>query len=401
MKQFFISLVLMLYTVITVQAQVPDIFNYQGVARNAAGVAYANKDILVKVNIRNVNSGGPVIFSETRAVTTNSFGLFNLPIGGFGGTNVTGAISTIDWHDNKKYLETEISIDGEPFTSLGISQILSAPYAFSSSIAKSLVLPFSKTVNSNNPWGLLNIQNDNTHITTIAINGVSVGGKGISGRSETGYGVQGTAADGVGVHATASTATGKAIYARNFTGEMALEIDGKLKIAGGNTNPGTGKILTSDGQGNATWQENTKIAFRASGLNGNVTQSILPYTATKINFFEDARYNIGSAYNASTSTFVVPVTGIYHLNAQVAWLNNELGGQMRLKLLRAGNYSDLAFTSLIKTGGSALEHSLAVDIRLQQGDQVWVEVFQDLGTPRHIMTDGFRTWFAGHLIVRD
>jgi len=40
---------------------------------------------------------------------------------------------------------------------------------------------------------------------------------------------------------------------------------------------------------------------------------------------------------------------------------------MRLKLLRAGNYSDLAFTSLIKTGGSALEHSLAVDIRLQQG----------------------------------
>ncbi|TXI81611.1 MAG: hypothetical protein E6Q39_00910 [Crocinitomicaceae bacterium] len=400
MKQFFLSVFLMLYAFLSLEAQAPHIFNYQGVARNATGIAYSNQSIYVRVNIRNYGLQGTILYSETRNVTTNQFGLFSIGIGSYGASNVQGDITTIDWASAAKYLETEISLDGQAYTSIGSTRMLSVPFAQFSTTSKDLVLPYTKTINES--VNAFEIVNNYNYISSSAIRGSSpAGGKGVTGYSESGFGILGSTNTGTGIVAYATAPNALALYAENLSGGTALEIDGGLKIRGGNTNPGAGKVLTSDAGGNATWQDNTKVAFRASGLNGNAAQSILPFASTKINFFETSRYNIGNAYNASASTFVVPVTGIYHLNTQVTWANNELNGQLRLKLLRAGNYSDIAFSSLIKTGASALEHALAVDIRLQQGDQVWVEVLQDVGVIKNILADGSRTWFSGHLIVKD
>lgn len=390
----------MLYAFCIVKAQAPNVFNYQGIARNAAGIAYSNQDIYLRVNIRGASPQGSILYSETRNVTTNQFGLFTATIGGPGATNVQGNVSEIQWQSSSKYLETEISLNGQTYTSIGTTMMLSVPYAQFSNMSKDIVLPYQKTVNEQ--FSVFEVSNSNQYISSTAIKGTAKnGGKGVTGSSESGFGILGSSNTGTAIVAYANTASASAIYAENFAGGMALELHGNLKISGGSTSPGTGKILTSDAGGNATWQDNPKIAFRASGLNGNTSQIIPNNASTKVNFFENARYNIGSAYNASSSTFTVPVTGIYHLNTQVTWANNESIGQMRLKMLRNGQTSDIAFSSLIKNAGSLLEHSQAVDIRLQAGDQVWVEVWHNQGSQITLNSDGARTWFAGHFIVKD
>ena len=63
-----------------------------------------------------------------------------------------------------------------------------------------------------------------------------------------GIGVSGTSDDGIGGYF--SSLSGLALQ----TGTGGTEINGALKITSGS--PGNGKVLTSDANGNATWQEN-------------------------------------------------------------------------------------------------------------------------------------------------
>ena len=133
--------------------------------------------------------------------------------------------------------------------------------------------------------------------TGVGIEATSTTGAAIIGTSNTGYGVKGvtntalglagvhgsytgTAGTGVlgvshaantqGVYGTSkwycgksswcnyravlSSSLGTALYGNSTTG-YALETNGKVKIAGGNTNPSAGAVLTSDANGNATWQQ--------------------------------------------------------------------------------------------------------------------------------------------------
>jgi trimeric autotransporter adhesin len=73
--------------------QAPGIFNYQGVARNSVGNVLQNKNIALRLSIHDGTAGGPVVYSETRSVTTNPFGLFNVQVGSPGASGVTGSIA--------------------------------------------------------------------------------------------------------------------------------------------------------------------------------------------------------------------------------------------------------------------------------------------------------------------
>lgn len=95
MKKLLFSVSVFLVFVVVTKAQAPAFINYQGVARNSAGNALVNKTIGLRLTIRDYGGGGPSgipVFTETRTVTTNAFGLFNVQVGGAGGTNVTGTI---------------------------------------------------------------------------------------------------------------------------------------------------------------------------------------------------------------------------------------------------------------------------------------------------------------------
>jgi trimeric autotransporter adhesin len=82
----------------------------------------------------NTTATGPVVYSETRTVVTNAFGLFNVQVGGPGASNVVGTIAGVNWSGiggaGNKYLQVEIDpTGGANFVNVGSTQLLSVPYA--------------------------------------------------------------------------------------------------------------------------------------------------------------------------------------------------------------------------------------------------------------------------------
>lgn len=111
-------------------AQAPQFINYQGVARNASGVPFSNQTISVRLTIRDGSSAGAALYSETRSVLTNQFGIFTIVINSAGATAVSGNFTTINWGAAARFLQVEIDpAGGSSFTNLGASQLLSVPYA--------------------------------------------------------------------------------------------------------------------------------------------------------------------------------------------------------------------------------------------------------------------------------
>jgi hypothetical protein len=111
-------------------AQVPQAINYQAVARNNAGQALANQAIKVRLSILDNTIS---LYSETRSVTTNALGLFNVQIGSTGATATTGSFTSVDWvHNtpNQKMIKVELDISNSGvFTDMGTRPLSSVPYA--------------------------------------------------------------------------------------------------------------------------------------------------------------------------------------------------------------------------------------------------------------------------------
>ena len=110
-------------------AQIPQAFNYQGVARDGSGTALSAKSIKVRLSILSEKDGlQSVLYSETHTALTNQFGLFVLPVGK--GTIVSGSFATIPWTDSgKKLLKTEIDPDNNGYSLSGTSDLQSVPFA--------------------------------------------------------------------------------------------------------------------------------------------------------------------------------------------------------------------------------------------------------------------------------
>ncbi len=110
--------------------QAPDAFKYQAVVRDATGGIVSNQSVNFRMSIYENAVTGIVVYSETHGVTTNDFGLANLTIGT--GTLVSGDFGTIDWSNDVYFIRTEVDVTGgNTFTDMGITQLLSVPYALS------------------------------------------------------------------------------------------------------------------------------------------------------------------------------------------------------------------------------------------------------------------------------
>ncbi len=125
--KFLIAFLFILLSVVAI-AQSPQAFNYQAVARNAAGNVLPDQAVGVRVSLHQGSEAGDVVYSETFAPKTNEFGIFTLAIGT--GTVVSGNFSTINWSDYQYWLQVEADLDGgTSYTNMGTSQLLSVPYA--------------------------------------------------------------------------------------------------------------------------------------------------------------------------------------------------------------------------------------------------------------------------------
>jgi len=130
MKKLLFTLSVTFITLLSF-AQAPNLMNYQGVARNAVGNALPNQPVGLRLSILSSVGGAPV-YSETRVVNTNAFGLFNVVVGSAGATNVTGTIGGVAWGvaGGNKFLQVEIDpLGGTNFTNAGTTQLVSVPYA--------------------------------------------------------------------------------------------------------------------------------------------------------------------------------------------------------------------------------------------------------------------------------
>jgi trimeric autotransporter adhesin len=127
--RFFIVLsIALLVLLTTVVAQVPQTFNYQGIARDAGGNVLPARKIGVELSVLDGGPAGKVVYSETFTDTTNAFGLFSMQVGG--GTVLSGSFAGINWATGNKYLQTSIDLSGgTSYTLSGTTQLLSVPYA--------------------------------------------------------------------------------------------------------------------------------------------------------------------------------------------------------------------------------------------------------------------------------
>lgn len=114
----------------SIKAQAPNKFNYQAYARNSLGQAITNATVNIRFSIADGSATGPVVYSETRKLTTSSIGLFTAVIGSAGATAVTGSIATVNWSVGNKFLKVEIDpLGGTNFSVLANTELASVPYA--------------------------------------------------------------------------------------------------------------------------------------------------------------------------------------------------------------------------------------------------------------------------------
>lgn len=119
---------------LTLVGQVPQAFNYQGVARDVLGAVLPNQNLGLRISILQAGPQGTILYSEKHFVITNEIGLFSLEIGQ--GTTIDN-FAAIDWADGQsKWIEIEMdATGGTNFLFMGNYQLLTVPYAMVSQSA--------------------------------------------------------------------------------------------------------------------------------------------------------------------------------------------------------------------------------------------------------------------------
>ena len=232
-----------------------------------------------------------------------------------------------------------------------------------------MTLPFSQLGTNNGPLFLIN--NNDGNGTSVGISGIAANAIGVRGATLSGKGVVGHAAStGTGVFASVADTDGK-----------ALEVSGPMRIAGPGQSPGNGKVLMSDGSGNATWENITgNVAFRASGILGGGSENIAPADLIKIAFANE-KYDLGDDYNNASdsphSTFIVPKNGVYHFDVSVGWACGSCSFKATLNLVLTRNGSKTLIGSDIILGKGQANGSISIDIELEQGDELHAQLYSN------------------------
>jgi hypothetical protein len=96
MKRLFPFVAFLLFNHFS-QAQAPAQINYQGVARNALGSVIADREIRLRLTIREGATDGGALYQETKLLRTNKLGLFTVAIGAPGGSSAFGSLLQVIW----------------------------------------------------------------------------------------------------------------------------------------------------------------------------------------------------------------------------------------------------------------------------------------------------------------
>ena len=123
-----IFLLLFTISVFTLNSQVPEAIKYQTVVRDATGQIIPDQNVSFQITVLQGGTSGTPVYQEEHYIQTNEFGLVNLAVG-LGSTNF-GSFNSIDWGIDSFYIRIELDESGgSAFQPMGVSEILSVPYA--------------------------------------------------------------------------------------------------------------------------------------------------------------------------------------------------------------------------------------------------------------------------------
>ncbi len=110
----------------TVYAQIPQKFNYQAVVRDN-GTPVFESQVDLRFSIHDGQASGNIVYQELQQTVTDQYGHINVSVGA--GTAVIGSFEEIDWEVGEKFLQVEVNYNNLGFMDMGVSQLLSVPYA--------------------------------------------------------------------------------------------------------------------------------------------------------------------------------------------------------------------------------------------------------------------------------
>jgi trimeric autotransporter adhesin len=342
-KLLIIALVNFLISAL-VLAQAPGSFKYQAILRDASGDIKASTNANILIDILKDSSTGTNVYAETFTAKTNAFGLINLEIGN--GTLVSGNFKTIDWSAGPYFVK--ISVDG---TEMGISQLLSVPYALYATKAGNAFsgnyddLTNKPTIFNNDlgntATGYHALKNNSGYSNTAygygaldvnltGNNNVAIGDRAIisstSGYSNTAVGSQALQLDTSGSGNTAIGAM-SLDYNTSGNGNTAIGDDALYINTSGNNNTAIGLSALSN---NTSGYSNVAIGVRA--LLKNATQSNI------VAIGDSALYNNGSGASGFQGYFNTAI-GSKVLYSNTTGYGNTALGYNTMNFNTSGGYN--------------------------------------------------------------
>ncbi|MFM2439516.1 MAG: hypothetical protein RLZ16_513 [Bacteroidota bacterium] len=133
--------------------------SFQAIARKPNGLILPNKNIAIRLSIKNDSSASIIEYQEIKSVTTNVLGLFTILLGveEAGKIISMGSFENIAWTSPEKYLQIEIDPEGGlVFENLGVQKINYVPFSF-----------YADNVNAKNIAGVVSVKQGGTGVTTI------------------------------------------------------------------------------------------------------------------------------------------------------------------------------------------------------------------------------------------
>jgi hypothetical protein len=145
MRIFYFSMLLIAFAILAMplaQAQPPQRINYQAVIRNNSNQLITNQQVSIMISILQGTEMNTV-YVEVHATTTNANGLVTFEIGS-GAT--TDDFAAIEWGTDQHYIKVEVDPEGGTnYTLMGVSQLLSVPYALHAKTAETVLGGVSET----------------------------------------------------------------------------------------------------------------------------------------------------------------------------------------------------------------------------------------------------------------
>ncbi|CAM4144155.1 hypothetical protein [Zobellia nedashkovskayae] len=128
----------MLLAVLEISAQAPEKMSYQAIIRSSDNSLVLDAPVNLKIIVRQGSVNGTSAYEETHAATTNGNGLVSLEIGD--GNRISGNFRDIPWSNGPFFIETQVDPDGgNNYSIIGVSQLLSVPYALYAKYAENVV----------------------------------------------------------------------------------------------------------------------------------------------------------------------------------------------------------------------------------------------------------------------